>query len=147
MTGDHHSGQDVLQESFIIAFRQLHQLKQPDQFGGWLKKIVINECIRYSKKQHFSYQLDEEATALPDEETTGNDWWKDIDMQLIHREISHLPAGCRQVFTLHVFEDYMHREIAEILGITESTSKTQYRRAKELLKASITKASKSYGQV
>jgi RNA polymerase sigma-70 factor (ECF subfamily) len=147
MTGDHHSGQDVLQEAFIVAFRQLHQLKQPEHFGGWLKRIVINECIRYSKKQQFSYQLDDETTEIAYEEAAGTDWWKDIDMQLIHQEISNLPEGCRQVFTLHVFENYMHREIAETLGITESTSKTQYRRAKELLKARITKASKTYGQV
>jgi len=68
----------------------------------------------------------------------ASEWWTSISLDLIHREIKGLPDGCRQVFNLYVLEDYSHKEIAESLAISESTSKSQYRRAKQLLKERIT---------
>ena len=136
--------QDVFQESFVIAFCKLHQLKAPDQFGGWLKKIVINECIKKCKSSINWDELKEEFTeSIPNEEM---EWWKTVDIQLIHDEIKKLPNGCRQVFTLFVLEDYTHKQIAENLAISESTSKTQYRRARQLLKERIIKQFQINGQ-
>lgn len=143
MTGNRTDAEDILQESFIIAFRSLHQLKEEVQFGGWLKRIVVNECIRHSKKSfYWSEWEDERNNQLVADET---EWWKTVDFSIIHREIKGLPDGCRQVFNLYVVEDFSHRDIAEKLGISESTSKSQYHRARQLLKERITKQLQIHG--
>jgi RNA polymerase sigma-70 factor (ECF subfamily) len=72
-------------------------------------------------------------------------WWKTVDLQLVHKAIKNLPDGCRQVFTLFVLEDFSHKQIAENLGISESTSKSQYHRAKQLLRERITQEMHTHG--
>ena len=136
MVGNRIDAEDVLQEIFIIAFKNLHQLKDEKQFGGWLKRITINECIRYGKKQFF-YEgwEDERFEDLKDEDESH--WWHNVNLKTIHQAIKQLPEGCRQVFNLFAIEDYSHRDIALNLGISESTSKSQYYRAKQLLKQSL----------
>lgn len=143
MTANRADAEDLLQESFLIAFRSLHQLKSAEQFGGWLKRIVVNECIRFSKKTFYWEEWNSEKQEdVIDQEI---EWWKTVDFGLIHKEIKGLPEGCRQVFNLYVLEDYPHKEIAESLGISESTSKSQYHRAKQLLKERITKQLELHG--
>lgn len=143
MTGNRNDAEDVLQDAFILAFRNLHQLKEPVQFGGWLKRIVVNECIRFGKKSvYWNEWEDEKNNSVADEEA---EWWKTVDFAIIHREIKSLPDGCRQVFNLFVVEDYSHRDIAEELGISESTSKSQYHRARQLLKERITRQLQLHG--
>ncbi len=143
MTGNRNDAEDLLQDAFIIAFKSLHQLKDPVQFGGWLKRIVVNECIRFSKKNVRWNDWEEDKNQhIADEET---EWWKTVNFEIIHKEIRGLPEGCRQVFNLYVLEDYSHKAIAENLGITESTSKSQYHRARQLLKERITKQLQIHG--
>lgn len=137
MTGHSHNAEDVLQDAFILAFKNLHQVKNPESFAGWLRRIVVNECIRYSKRSLSWTTLNENHGEYFFEETT--EWWTDVTMELIQTEIKNLPEGCRQVFVLYVLEDYSHKEIAESVGISESTSKSQYHRARQLLKERITK--------
>jgi len=137
MTGSRADAQDLLQEAFIQAFRHLGQLKQPEAFGGWLRRIVVNQCIRFSKTHVRWSALEDAGTdALAEEET---EWWTTIPLPLVHEAIKHLPDGCRQVFVLYVLEDFGHKAIAESLGISESTSKSQYQRARKLLRERITK--------
>ena len=135
MTGHAPDAQDVLQDAFVHAFGHLHQLKQPEAFGGWLHRIVINHCIRFSRDRLRWEPMEGETDDLPGE---GPEWWSSIPLQVAHEEIKRLPEGCRQVFVLYVLEDLGHREIAENLGISESTSKSQYQRARRLLKERIT---------
>jgi len=143
MTGNRSDAEDILQDAFIIAFRNLHQLKEALQFGGWLKRIVVNECIRFSRKNiYWAEWEDERGNQMAVEEP---EWWKTVDFDIIHREIKGLPEGCRQVFTLFVVEDYSHKEIAEHLGVSESTSKSQYHRARQLLQERITKQLQIHG--
>lgn len=143
MTGNRSDAEDVLQEAFIIAFNSLHQLKEEKQFGGWLRTITVNECIRHSKKNFYWNEWDEvQYENVANEET---EWWKKVNFEVIHKEIRNLPDGCRQVFNLYVLEDYSHKEIAENLGISESTSKSQYHRARQLLKERITKQLQIHG--
>ncbi len=143
MTGNRNDAEDLLQDAFIIAFRNLHQLKDAVQFGGWLKRIVVNECIRFSKKNvRWNDWEEEKGQQVAEEET---EWWKTVNFEIIHREIRGLPEGCRQVFNLFVLEDYSHKAIAENLGISESTSKSQYHRARQLLKERITKQLQIHG--
>ena len=143
MTGNRNNAEDILQDAFIIAFRNLHQLSNALQFGGWLKRIVVNECIRYSKKNFYWNEWEDEIhNETADEEP---EWWKMISFDIIHREIKGLPDGCRQIFNLFVVEDFSHKDIAAQLGISESTSKSQYHRARQLLKERIMKQIQIHG--
>ena len=143
MTGNRSDAEDILQDAFIITFRNLHQLKEAVQFGGWLKRIVVNECIRFCKKNVYWHEWEDDRNNLMiiDEP----EWWKTVDFEIIHREIKGLPDGCRQIFNLFVVEDYSHKNIAEQLGITESTSKSQYHRARQLLKERLTRQLQLHG--
>jgi RNA polymerase sigma factor (sigma-70 family) len=144
MIGNRVDAEDVLQEAFIIAFKNLHQLKEAMQFGGWLRRIVVNECIRHSKKQFYFNDWDDTEHELKTNDA-DTDWFTSVDMNLVHQQIKALPDGCRQVFNLYVIENYGHKEIANCLGISESTSKSQYHRARQLLKERITKEMTIYG--
>ena len=142
MTGNIADAEDVLQDSFLLAFRQMHQLKNEHQFAGWLKKIVVNECIRFSKRQFNWQELMEENQVIDQSE---QEWWKECSLNSLNQAIRELPDGCRQVFNLYAVEDVSHKEIAQLLNITESTSKSQYHRARELLRKKITRAVMLHG--
>jgi RNA polymerase sigma factor (sigma-70 family) len=135
MAGNQTDADDILQEAFMSAFKNLHQLKEAVQFGGWLKRITVNECIKQCKKISSWIELNEDLNKQP--ELNENDWWEGVSLQQIHNEIKLLPNGCRQIFTLYAMEDYSHKQIAENLGVSESTSKSQYHRARTILKEKI----------
>jgi len=125
--------EDMLQEAFTEAFDKLHLFRYDSSFGAWLKRIVINKCINYLKKKKVELVLSEEI--LKYERTDENDEVEpEYNMQTIQKAISMLSDGFRVVFTLYMLEGYDHQEISEILGISESTSKSQYLRAKRKLK-------------
>ena len=137
MTGNLTDAEDLLQDAFLIAFRSLGQLKDPLQFGGWLKRIVVNECIRFGKKNiHWDEWDDDKNRQIAEEDI---EWWKTVSFGVIHQEIKELPEGCRQVFNLYVVEDYSHKEIAQMLDIEESTSRSQCTRAKTMLETILIK--------
>ena len=143
MTGNEDDAADVLQDAFVQAFDHLKQLKQPEAFSGWLKKIVVNQCIRFCKKNIVWRELNEsDANNIAEDE---REWWINIPLALVHQEIKKLPSGCRQVFVLFAMEDFGHKEIAEQLSISESTSKSQYQRARKLLYERITKQMEIHG--
>jgi len=135
MAGNTADAEDLLQESFVIAFKNLKQLKNVSQFAGWLKRIVVNECIRFSKKRLRWEDWEEVQEDITEEETP---WWNELSLQYMHEAIKTLPDGCRQVFNLFVLEDFSHQQIAQQLNISEGTSKSQYHRARKLLKEKIT---------
>lgn len=138
MTGRHTDAEDVLHDAFVIAFKHLSQIKKPEAFGGWLRRIVVTECIRHSKVNSNHMNLDDsfEHTVSSND---SDEWLPGISIELLHQEIKALPDGCRQVFVLYAMEDFAHKDIAGNLGISESTSKSQYHRARQLLKERITK--------
>ena len=106
---------------------------------------MVNECIRHSKKRVLWKSLDEELTDSYEE---GNvDWITTIDFELIQQEIKNLPAGCREIFNLYVLEDYSHQDIAGTLNISLSTSKSQYQRARQLLKERLLKQLVHHGSI
>jgi RNA polymerase sigma-70 factor (ECF subfamily) len=143
ITGNREEAEDMLQEAFTDCFTKISSYRSESTFGAWLKTIVINRCISRLRRREaelvltddFSmHETPEEApeeTALP-------------DASVIARAVEKLPDGYRVVFSLYLLEGYDHTEIAQILGISESTSKTQYSRAKEKLKKILTEM-KSYG--
>ena len=134
MLGNSSLAEDALQEAFISAFSKLHTYQGRASFGAWLKRIVINKCLSAIKKQRIQYEPleDSQLENLPDRKTSIES--SPIDPRLIHQAIKELPDGCRVIFTLYQLEGYDHKEISSILGITESTAKSQYHRAKKLLR-------------
>ncbi|MFT4202415.1 MAG: sigma-70 family RNA polymerase sigma factor [Chitinophagaceae bacterium] len=124
--------EDLLQEAFLTAFDNLKNLREPARFGGWLKQITVRKCIQSVAHQYdFSTLQEHHEHSM---EAQDDHWWDGISMAEIQSAIKELPDGCRQIFNLYAVEDYSHREIAELLRISESTSKSQYHRAKGLLR-------------
>ena len=123
--------EDVLQEAFITAFEKLEGLSSNDAFGSWLKRIVINNCITHIRSLKFDFENIDDHLPIADLTEEGAEFT--IDPAVVHEHIKSLPAGGRTVLVLYALEGYKHREIAGMLGISESTSKSQYRRALELL--------------
>ena len=113
---------------------KINKLKDPKSYGSWLKRIVINNSLQLVKKQiHF-----EDLTNLDiKEEATEENWYQDIPFNKIKQAILQLPNGCRQVFSLYLLENYKHKEIADLLNISVSTSKSQYRYALKLMRATL----------
>lgn len=134
LVGNSEDAEDVTQEAFIRVFQSLHQFKAESTLGAWIKRIVVNTALNYLRqKNRMSFLSIEEGglKSVAESEEAGEPSW---EMQDIHASIKTLPEGCRVVLSLYLLEGYQHKEIAQILGITESTSKTQYRRGKDLLK-------------
>jgi len=123
--------EDILQESFITAFNRLGELKNPDVFGSWLKRIVINKCISLQRKRKIAFEeIDEYKHG---EELEPEEGLEAVDPSIVHNAIRELPHKGRTVLVLRALEGYSHKEISEIMDISVSTSKTQYSRALSLL--------------
>jgi RNA polymerase sigma-70 factor, ECF subfamily len=127
--------EDILQEAFVECFRNLGSFRFESTFGAWLKKIVINKCINQIKKKKIDLTLcDILPHAIYEEEDET-----EYETGKIIKSIELLPDGYRVILTLYLLEGYDHSEISQILGITESTSKSQYSRAKEKLRSMLSK--------
>ncbi len=123
--------EDILQESFIRIFQNIESFNNIGSFEGWLKKIVVNVSINYYRKKVKS------IIEFTDEEKFENAVDTNVFSELTSKEIlqlvQSLPEGYRIIFNLFAIEGYKHNEIAEMLQITESTSKTQFMKAKKAL--------------
>ncbi len=120
--------EDVLQECFVKVFRNLETFRGDASFGSWLKRIVINASLNQLKKRKLNTASIDEEMVVPEEEEETVE--PSYSIQDINKAVASLSDGYRAVFTLYVFEDYSHKEIAETLGVTESTSKSQLNRAR-----------------
>jgi RNA polymerase sigma-70 factor (ECF subfamily) len=132
ITNNPDDAEDVLQEAFLSAFRNLQSFKGESSFGAWLKRIVVNSSINHVKKSRILYTQLNGHDVEHESEINDNELILEIDR--IKEALQQLPDGFRTVLSLYLFEGYDHREIAEILNISESTSKSQYNRAKKRLK-------------
>lgn len=141
--------EDVLQESFTEAFKSLSSFEYRTSFGGWLKQICVNRSVNLLKKKKIAWVHIEqpENYSLPGD--MGPDE-EDISLQVtnVKKAILQLPDGYRTVLTLYLLEGYDHEEMAGILGVAESTTRSQYIRAKQkliqLLKKEYEQAGKIY---
>lgn len=124
--------EDIMQESFLSAFKKIGTYSSTVSFGAWLKKIVMNRSLDSIKKQKMYFEtLDERVTG--DISDTGIQDEITPDIEKIREAIMKLPDGFRIVLSLYLLEGYDHEEIAQILGISSSTSRSQYTRAKQKL--------------
>ena len=124
--------EDMLQEGFIKVFTQIHSFENRGAFEGWIRRIIVHTCINILKKnKKFNESVDIiHATGLQVREETVPSV---IQAKQVVECIRMLPIGYRTVLNLYAIEGYSHREIAGMLGIEESTSRSQYTRAKAML--------------
>lgn len=130
IVNDQMTAEDILQESFIKAFEGLNGFRKESSFGSWMKRIVINRSINEVKRKRVRFVDLPDIPDNPSEETQERKY----TIEDIHRAVYQLPEGYRVVFTLYMFENLSHREIAQELGISESTSKSQLSRARKQVK-------------
>jgi RNA polymerase sigma-70 factor (ECF subfamily) len=125
--------EDILQESFVDAFKNLNSFRYESTFGSWLKRIVINKSINHLKLKRVPLvAMDDYDDWIPEQqEEEINEEFLNIDT--IKTAIKQLPEGYQTIINLYLIEGYDHVEIGEILGISTSTSKSQYHRAKKKL--------------
>jgi len=139
MMNNMEDAEDMLQEVFCEAFRRLESYRFESTFGAWIKRITINKCINELKRRKLSLELNEEIT--PDAMLDEAEETDDVELKVEHIKLAMgmLSDGYRIVFSLYMLEGYDHQEIADIMQITVSTSKSQLARAKkkliEILKA------------
>jgi len=133
--GDTMEAEDVMQEAFLVAFRNMGSIDLNISFGGWLKRIVVNRSLDALRKRKPQMELVEdipdeissESIILPEEQTIEE------KVEKIRRAMEKLPEKYRLVLSLNLFEGYDHDEIGQILGVTPSTSRAQLSRGKNKL--------------
>jgi RNA polymerase sigma-70 factor (ECF subfamily) len=133
MTGNEADAEDALQEAFISAFHNLHLYRADATFGAWLKRIVVNKAINVVKKRRHELIPDDESWDVAEAEDP-TPYREDLTVEKVRGAIEQLPDGYRAVLSLYLLEGYDHEEIAGIMSITASTSKSQLNRAKNKLK-------------
>ena len=126
-----HDAEDVLQNTFVDIFTKLESFAYQSTIGAWMKRITINNCINFLKARKLDWS-ELEAKHMNYEEpapepTIG------LSVEVVQKAMNHLADGYRVIFSLYAIEGYDHEEIGQILGISESTSKSQYSRAKQKL--------------
>ena len=126
--------EDLLQESFTDAFMKLNSFRYESSFGAWLKRIVINKCINSIQKKKVDLVFPDHTVEPVHREESIDYSQIEMDVRKIHGAMEKLPDGYRVIFSLYALEGYDHAEIAQILGISESTSKSQYLRAKQKIR-------------
>jgi len=128
---DDMAAEDVMVEGFIRVFAKIEQFSEEGSFEGWIRRIMVNEALGYLRKQKRILEdtLSDEANNIPDYAHAD----QNLETQELLQLIESLPTGYRTVFNLYAIEGYPHIEIAQMLGITESTSKSQLHRARAML--------------
>jgi RNA polymerase sigma-70 factor (ECF subfamily) len=135
MAGSSDEGEDLLQEIFLQAYRKLGSFKGEAALGTWLYRLALNHCLdfvrsRQARTRKLTDTLDDERQfeAVAPRETP-------IPRIDLERAIARLPEGCREAFILHEVEGFDHKEVGELLGIAEGTSKSQVFKARMKLRA------------
>jgi len=135
-TGDMMTAQDMLQDGFVTLFSKMDTYKGDGSFEGWARRIFATTCLMYLRKKDALKMIDdlEEARAMSESSpsATESQGYKEL-MKLI----TEMPEGYRAIFNLFVIEGYSHKDISQMLGISEVTSRSQLSRAKNWLQAKI----------
>jgi RNA polymerase sigma factor (sigma-70 family) len=128
LTGDFDDANDVLQDTFLTVFRKLDTFKAESTLGAWIKAILVRNAYRKYQKVKFVELVEQ----LPDD--SAAQWDNTMNGEYLEKAILSLPEGFRMVFTLIEIEGYGHKEVAEMLNISEGTSKSQLFHAKKKLR-------------
>ncbi|GAB3987103.1 RNA polymerase sigma factor [Spirosoma daeguense] len=129
--------EEVMLDGFMRVFEKIEQFREQGSFEGWIRRIMVTESLMFLRRnKQWRQEISiEETTAEPDYE------WADASLNEhdLLRIVNQLPDGYRTIFNLYAIEGYAHAEIAEMLGISEGTSKSQLSRARTLLQANLKK--------
>ena len=141
---DYNSAQDLLQEGFVKVFNNIDKFRGEGSFEGWVRRIFVNTAIEHYRKQVNMY-------ALHDSEGKNYEYYEENALETLKKEdimkmIQQLSDGYRTVFNLYIIEGFSHKEIGEMMGISEGTSKSQLARARYLLQKMISESSQSEHQ-
>jgi len=131
-TKNRSDAEDVLQDAFIKIYENISSFRNDSPLEYWLKSIVVNTALNHLRQQKYLKDLDDievYENGIADREITLGDF----QMQQLMGFIQELPPGCQVIFNLYAIEGYQHNEIAQKLGISEGTSKSQYSRARGIL--------------
>ncbi len=131
----HMEAEDIVQDAFIKVFDNIAKFESKGSFEGWIRRIVVNTALKKHGKKSFTNEkigIEDQKEGLLDPTA-----YADLEAQEILNLVAELPDGYRIVFNLYAIEGYSHREIAELLGIKESTSRSQLVKARKLLQQSI----------
>jgi RNA polymerase sigma-70 factor (ECF subfamily) len=134
MMNNREEAEDMLQEAFSEAFRRLDSFRHESTFGAWLKRITVNKCINEIKRKKASLEFFEDMAPFGQQQDDTGELSPGLSVEQVRKAMEHLPRGSRMIFSLYLLEGYDHQEISQILGISESNSKTQYMRARQRLK-------------
>lgn len=127
--------QDLLQEGFIKVYRNLDKFRKEGSFEGWVRRVFVNTAIEhYRRKVNLNTIGEREERTIEDESWNVLDHLAEKDIIQLIQELS---PGYRSVFNMYVIEGYSHKEIGDILGISEGTSKSQLARAKGILQKKV----------
>ena len=129
--------EDLLQDAFIKVFSKLDQFRFEGSLEGWIRRIVLSTIYDSFRKKTFLVVLSENE--IPDEAANNDDFLSDVDFDQLVEAIRQLSPGYRTVFNMYAVEGYTHKEIADMLGISEGTSKSQLSRAKVILQDMVKK--------
>ncbi len=136
--------EDVLLTGFLKIFNRIGQFKGDGSFEGWIRRIMVNESLTYIRRNKSMYlEVDiDKADREPDYQKLDNN----LEAEDLMRMIARLPDGYRTVFNLYAIEGYSHKEIADNLGISENTSKSQLSRARKLLQKYLVESEEYYDE-
>lgn len=135
---DQSEAEDVLQEAFVKIFSKLPSFKMDGSLEGWVRRIMVNtslDAIRKQKKFEKDVNIDEIDYKISSSELASDN----LQAQDLMKLINSLPEGYKIVFNLYAIEGYSHKEIGELLHVSENTSKSQYSRARAYLKSQLEK--------
>jgi RNA polymerase sigma-70 factor (ECF subfamily) len=130
--GNASAASDIMQEGFITVFEKLRQFKGEGALGGWIRRIMVNTALLYLRREK-KFAFHEEPDDHHDAFAAEADVFDKLGTEALLKLIGALPDGYRTVFNLFAIEGFSHKEIADQLGISESTSKTQFFKAKKHL--------------
>ena len=130
---DRSMAQEILQDGFVKVFKKIDTFKEQGSLEGWIRRIITNTALDYLRQKSKLYEFIDDNKEV-EEERLDNSILENINADGIFNLIKQLPEGAKAVFNLYAVEGYSHKEIAEKLEITEGTSKSQFKRARNLLK-------------
>ena len=131
--------EDMLQDSFVDAFSRLKGFRFESSFGSWLKRIVVNNCLNELKRRKADLRFFDDMSKFDEQKGEELEYEQGLSVEKVRKAMEQLPGGARMIFSLYLLEGYDHVEIAQILSISESNSKSQYMRAKRKVKEILTK--------
>lgn len=135
--GNSDDAQDMLQDGFVKVFKNLEKFRGEGSFEGWVRRIFVNTAIEHLRRKTQLVSIGEkEERTIPQNEKTAIDSLAEKDILAL---IQQLSPGYRTVFNMYVIEGYTHKDIGEILGISEGTSKSQLARARVILQQMVIK--------